>query len=52
MHVVGIRSPVNGHLTADPSVADGPPRALGPDEPLQPLIALIGSFYELEDVFK
>lgn len=51
MHVVGVRSPTNGHLVADPAVANVAPQALAPDAPLLPLVALVGSFDELQDVF-
>ena len=50
MHVVGVRSPTNGHLVADPAVANVAPQALAPDAPLLPLVALVGSFDELQDV--
>ena len=52
MHVVGVKNAMNSELAADPAVIDSPPPALGADEPLLPLVALVGSFYELGGVFQ
>ena len=52
MHVVGVKNAMNTRLPADPAVIDSPPAALGADEPLLPLVGLVGSFYELDGIFK
>lgn len=51
MHVVGVKNAMNTQLAADPAVIGTPPAALGADEPLLPLVGLVGSFYELEGIF-
>ena len=52
MHVVGVKNAMNAHLVAEPAVIDSAPAALGADEPLLPLVGLVGSFYELEGIFQ
>ena len=52
MHVVGVKNQMNTHLVADPGVIDSLPAALGANESLLPLVGLVGSFYELEGIFK
>ena len=52
MHVVGVKNAMNTHLVAEPAVIDSAPAALGADEPLLPLVGLVGSFYELEGIFQ
>ena len=51
MHVIGVKSPTNGHLAAGLTIIDETPSVLAPEDPLLPLVALIGSFDELKYLF-